>query len=78
MILTKHFKRFLHTFFPNMCTANYRWNNDWLECDCGQKLGFKYSIPDYDITYDTDEETIVCKDKEPEERMFYTVMREHP
>ena len=54
-----------------MCTANYRWNNDWLECECGQKLGFKYSIPDYDLTYDTEAETIVCKDKEPEERMFY-------
>ena len=48
MILTKHFKRFLHTLFPKMCTSNYRWNNDWLICDCGQKLGFRLHKTDDD------------------------------
>jgi hypothetical protein len=33
-----------------MCTSNYRWKNDWLICDCDQKLGFKYIV-----TNDNDE-----------------------
>lgn len=66
------FKRVLHTLSPKMCTSNYRWKNDWLICDkCGQKIGFKYFIPDYDLTYDVEAETIVCKDKELEQKMFY-------
>ncbi len=48
-----------------MCTANYRWDNDWLICNqCGQKLGYKYEIPDYGYQYNSDDGTIICKDKE--------------
>lgn len=31
-----------------MCVTNYRWKNDWLICDCGQKLGFKLHNTDDD------------------------------
>ena len=48
-----------------MCTANYRWNNDWLQCGCGQK----YKILKGDIQMILSDTVELMNSKDYKERL---------
>ena len=63
----------LHILFPKLCVSSCRWVGDWLICSkCGQRIGFKYMIPNKCLDYDRNTGEIVYRDNlETKVMLFY-------
>jgi hypothetical protein len=58
--------------FPKLCTTSYRWSDDWLVCEgCGEKLGFKYILPDTCLDYDRNTGQIIYRDNSETRIMLF-------